>query len=39
VVRALGWRLAEYNKGAWAALVLGTTVALGFLRLMLTGAG
>ena len=39
VVRALGWRLAEYNKGAWAALVLGTTVVLGLLRLMLTGAG
>lgn len=39
VVRALAWRLAEYNKGAWAALVLGTTVVLGFLRLILTGAG
>src|SRR5215216_4835164 len=39
VVRALAWRLAEYNKGAWAALVLGTTVVLGLLRLILTGAG
>jgi len=38
-VRALAWRLAEYNQGAWAALVLGTTVVLGFLRLRLTGAG
>src|SRR5262245_52691897 len=26
MVRALAWRLAEYNKGAWTALVLGTTV-------------
>src|SRR5215813_5543213 len=39
VVRALAWRLAEYNQGAWAALALGTTVVLGFLRLILTGAG
>jgi len=39
VVRALAWRLAEYNKGARAALVLGTTVVLGLLRLILTGAG
>src|SRR5262245_15296764 len=39
VVRALAWRLAEYNKGARAALVLGTTVVLGLLRLMLTGVG
>jgi len=39
VVRALAWRLAEYNQGAWAALGLGTTVVLGFLRLILTGAG
>jgi hypothetical protein len=39
VVRALAWRVAEYNKGAWAALVLGTTVVLGLLRLILTGAG
>jgi len=39
VVRALAWCLAEYNKGAWAALVLGTTVVLGLLRLILTGAG
>ena len=38
MVRALAWRLAEYNKGAWTALVLGTTVVLGFLRLILTGA-
>jgi hypothetical protein len=39
VVRALAWRLAAYNQGAWAALVLGTTVVLGLLRLVLTGAG
>ena len=39
VVRALAWCLAEYNKGARAALVLGTTVVLGLLRLILTGAG
>ena len=39
VVRALAWRVAEYNQGAWAALVLGTTVVLGVLRLIVTGAG
>jgi uncharacterized membrane protein YidH (DUF202 family) len=38
-VRALTWRAVAYNQGAWAALALGTTVVLGFLRLMLTGAG
>jgi hypothetical protein len=38
-VRALAWQLAEYNQGAWAALVLGTTVVLGFLRLIMAGAG
>jgi hypothetical protein len=37
-VRGLAWRVVAYNQGAWAALVLGTTVVLGFLRLMLTAA-
>jgi hypothetical protein len=39
MVRALARRLAAYNQGAWAALVLVTTVVLGFLRLILKGAG
>jgi hypothetical protein len=38
VVRVLAWRVAAYNQGVWAALVLGTTVVLGVLRLVLTGA-
>jgi hypothetical protein len=38
-VHGLAWRMVAYNHGAWAALVLGTTGVLGFLRLMLTGAG
>ena len=39
VVRALARRLAAYNQGAWAVLVLVTTVVLGFLRLIGKGAG
>jgi hypothetical protein len=38
VVHALAWRVAAYNQGVWAALVLGTTVVLGVLRLVWTGA-
>jgi hypothetical protein len=34
IFRAIAWRVVEYNKGAWAALTLIVTVALGVLREM-----
>jgi hypothetical protein len=33
IVRAVSWRVAEYDKGAWAALVLITTILLGVFEL------
>jgi hypothetical protein len=39
VVRAVAERLLQYDHGAWAALVLAATVALGVLKLMLARAG
>lgn len=36
IVRAVVWRIVEYNKGAFAAIVLLVTVALGITELYLT---
>jgi hypothetical protein len=36
--RGVAWRIVEYNKGAWAALCLLTTVALGLIKLALNGS-
>jgi len=33
-IRALCWRVVEYNKGAWAAVVLIITVVLGLAKLL-----
>jgi hypothetical protein len=33
IVRAVSWRIADYDKGAWAALVLITTILLGVIEL------
>ena len=38
-IGAMAERLLQYDHGAWAALVLAATVALGALRLMLSRAG
>ena len=38
VVRALCWRIVEYNKGAWAAVVLIITGILGLAKLVKTGS-
>jgi len=35
VVRAISWRIAEYNKGAFAAIILILTIALGTIELYL----